>query len=66
MKRSGKKNKHHLIPRSRRGNSNPENLLVLDTSHHIAWHFLFGNLTLKEIIALLQRMQRCQRRKKHL
>lgn len=61
--RSGKKNKHHLTPRSRGGSSDPDNLLEMDISRHIAWHFLFGNKTLDEIIALLQRMQQCQKRK---
>ena len=62
--RAGKFNRHHLTPRSRGGNNSHKNLLNMDISRHNAWHFLFGNKTLEEIIALLERMQKCQRRKK--
>ena len=63
-KREGKFNEHHLTPRSRGGHSNPENLITLDVSRHICWHFLFGNLTIDEVIEMLKRLKRCQKNRK--
>ncbi len=42
--------KHHLIPKSRGGRSTAQNLLKLWRKRHDAWHYLFDNLTLWEII----------------
>jgi len=56
-KRAGDKNRHHLRPRSRGGDSLESNLLVMDIERHNAWHFLFKNLTLNEIIELLERVR---------
>jgi len=50
--------KHHLIPKSRGGLTNSKNLLRLDLQKHICWHKLFGNRTLDEVIAELQRVKR--------
>lgn len=58
--RNGRKNKHHLTPRSRGGNSNPSNICFLDIERHNALHFLFGNRTLDEIIILLQKLRSFQ------
>jgi hypothetical protein len=52
-KRSGEFNKHHLTPRSQGGQSVTSNLLRLDTKRHDAWHAIFCNLRLNEIITLL-------------
>jgi len=63
-KRAGKKNRHHLRPRSRGGDSLESNLLVMDIERHNAWHFLFQNQTLDEIIEALERL-RSMKRSKH-
>jgi hypothetical protein len=55
--RQHKFNKHHLTPRSKGGQSVGSNLLRMDISRHNAWHLLFGNLTLTEIIALLTKLR---------
>jgi hypothetical protein len=55
--RSGVFNKHHLKPGSRGGQSIDSNLLRMDVNRHNAWHLLFSNLTLTEIINLLQRLK---------
>lgn len=55
--RTGKTNQHHLKPRSRGGQSIESNLLHLDIRRHEAYHLLFKNLTLDEIIALLIRVK---------
>ena len=67
--RNGKMSEHHLKPRSRGGQSIQSNLLKLDIRRHEAWHLLFGNLTLPEIIQLLERVyniKELQRFKKYL
>ena len=56
-KRKGKTNHHHLTPRSRGGKNVCSNLLQMDYNRHSAWHLLFQNLTLEEIIALLKRLK---------
>lgn len=53
-RRSGEFNRHHLKPGSRGGQTIGSNLLILDVERHKAWHFIFGNLTLSEIIELLE------------
>ncbi len=45
---------HHLTPRSRGGSDAKSNLLRLDKARHKAWHFLFANTTLVEIIKILK------------
>jgi len=62
--RAGWTDSHHLQPRSRRGQSIGSNLLKLDGYKHSAWHLLFGNLTLHEIIELLQRLERIKNSQK--
>jgi hypothetical protein len=59
-KRRKWRNQHHLVPRSRGGNNEVSNLLLIDEETHIEWHRVFGNLTLEEVIALLQRLQRAK------
>lgn len=56
-KRSRKFNRHHLIPKCR-GGYGGKNLLKMDMERHKAWHFLFNNLTLDEVIELLQRVKK--------
>lgn len=57
QKRAGFFNDHHLKPRSRGGQDIGSNLLWLDEYRHSAWHLLFKNLTIDEIIALLLRVK---------
>ena len=63
-KRDGLTNRHHLTPRSRGGKSTESNLLEMDYSRHCAWHLLFKNLTLDEIIALLLRVKQMKIRRR--
>jgi len=56
-KRAGKKNKHHLTPKSRGGKKSKYNEAELDIYRHNAWHLLFHNLTLDEVIELLKRFR---------
>lgn len=55
--KAGFRDEHHLKPRERGGQSTPSNLLLLDAYRHDAWHLLFGNKTLDEIILLLQEVK---------
>ena len=74
MSRNAKRfQRHHMSPRSRykkRGFTTPwkrdsdENLLTLTAEHHLLLHKLFGNRTLEEIIAVLQRIARAKGRTK--
>lgn len=59
--RKRKTNHHHLTPKSRGGNDFKSNLLNIDMERHNAWHFLFGNKTLQEIIELLERLRKMKR-----
>ena len=54
-KRKKRKNKHHILPKSRKGKTKPSNILILDEARHEAFHFLFHNRTLLEASALLKR-----------
>lgn len=56
QRRAGFTDQHHLIPRSRAPNSQKK--LMLDAYRHDAWHLLFGNKTLGEIIELLTEVKR--------
>lgn len=44
---------HHLIPVSRGGTDDEENLKEIPTKVHEAWHTLFKNWTPTEVIAFL-------------
>lgn len=53
------RNHHHLVPRSRCPHcSKRSNIILFGEYRHVAWHQLFGNLTLDEVIKLLQRAKR--------
>lgn len=45
---------HHIIPISRGGKRIPENELKIDSQVHDAWHVLFGNLLVEEVITLIK------------
>lgn len=49
--------KHHLIPRSKGGTNDPENLLMIEEELHHAWHLLFGNRTISQIIRMLTKIK---------
>jgi len=57
-------NRHHLTPRSRGGSSLESNLLWIDIERHRAWHAVFGNMTLDEVISLLKRVRRAKEAQK--
>jgi len=57
-----RRNKHHLTPRSRGGEGYKYNLLLIGIERHAAWHTLWGNRTLSEVISLLKRLQRAKAR----
>ena len=44
------KNKHHIIPSSRGGTSNLENIAIIDIVKHQDYHVLFVNQTPVEIV----------------
>lgn len=52
------RNKHHLQNKCRNGRSSPGNLLLIDIERHRAWHKLFGNRDISEVIELLLRVRR--------
>ena len=56
------RNKHHLTPKKRGGDNGPANLLLLNAFRHMAWHILFGQKTLEEVIRLLQRVHSAKNR----
>jgi hypothetical protein len=50
-KRAGWTDDHHLeLPCSRGGDKTASNILVMDAYRHDAWHLLFCNNTLNEVI----------------
>ena len=48
-------NRHHIVPRSRGGTSNLENLATVNIKKHEHYHALFSNRTPEEIISHLVR-----------
>ena len=55
--RSHKLTDHHLIPASRGGTGPNRRILAIHAEQHEAWHTLFGNATLDEIVAELASIQ---------
>jgi hypothetical protein len=71
MKRAKKqwRDRHHLVPRSRGGTSEPSNILRIKRFRHEAWHALFDlpggrPRTIEEIITLLLRLRRIKLRER--
>lgn len=60
-KKAGWNDEHHLKPG---GETIPSNLLKIDAYKHDALHLLFGNKSLDEIIALLQRLKKLKKHQK--
>ena len=48
---------HHLTPSSRGGNGSARRILAISLEQHEAWHALFGNATLEEILAELENIR---------
>lgn len=55
-KRSGRLNRHHIKNKCKGGGNEPENIILLDTERHKAFHFLFGNMSFVEAAMLLLRV----------
>ena len=56
-KRNNHMNRHHLTNRCMGGTMSIHNILWLDIQRHHAWHELFKNLNLDEVIELLIRVK---------
>ena len=54
--------RHHLLPKSLGGGGTPDNILYLWRDRHDVFHKIFGNLTLEQCIAVLQRVARMKGR----
>ena len=52
-KKRNRRTKHHLVPRSKGGGDDPGNIMMMDEKLHHAWHVLFGNQTIGQIIRML-------------
>lgn len=46
---------HHRLPRSLGGKSVPENISIVESKKHQAWHILFRNLTVEAIVAIINK-----------
>lgn len=55
------RNRHHLIPKSRGGKNDDQNMLLIDIRKHELWHQLWGTRTISEILSLLTRMEQMKR-----
>ena len=53
MKKKKRLSKHHIIPRSRGGNSESFNIVLVEKKEHQYYHALFENRTPDEIIVFL-------------
>jgi len=58
------RNYHHLTPKARGGNREPSNLLLMGIEKHRCWHQIFGLLNLREVIQLLERLDKKKRSQK--
>lgn len=47
--REGKTNRHHILNKCRGGTWALENIITWDIGVHNAWHFLFQNMTIREV-----------------
>lgn len=54
LKRTSEFDYHHMTPRDRGGSSVDSNFIRLELYRHDALHYLFFNMTLKEIIRFLK------------
>lgn len=54
-------NRHHWINRCNGGKTSKRNISWLKIKKHRAWHILFKNLSLREVIELLERLERIKK-----
>jgi len=59
-----RKTRHHIKNKCRGGTNSPENILMLWNDKHAAWHALFRNMDLDEIIECLNRVRELQKEKR--
>jgi hypothetical protein len=62
LKRAGRRNRHHIHPKSRGGTRTPENLILMDETRHSAFHLLFGNRNFREAARVLLRADRIKKK----
>lgn len=55
------KTRHHNLAKSRGGGDDRRNIIVLKADTHRLLHQIFGNRTLREIIAVLERLDRIKK-----
>lgn len=55
-KRTGKMSHHHIKAKVNGGQKIPENILLFDVDRHRAYHYLFGNMSFREVATLLLRV----------
>ena len=48
LKRKGRRNKHYVLAKNRKGKKTPKNLILLDENRHASFHLLFQNKTFLE------------------
>jgi hypothetical protein len=60
-RRAGWQDIHHMTPKSKGGEDISSNRLSLDAYKHDAWHLIFKNLTIREVIELLERIERIKK-----
>jgi hypothetical protein len=51
-------NRHHWTNKINGGKSNKRNVSWLKVERHRAWHYIFKNKSLEEVIALLTRLKK--------
>lgn len=71
--KKGIKSRHHIYPKQRHSDlkhkytrAELETTIRIYHEKHKQWHILFGNLTIREIIELLTRVERLAKRKRGL
>ena len=50
LRKRNRDSRHHVIPRSRGGKFNDDNIVIVPRADHEAYHKLFGNMTPEEIV----------------
>lgn len=67
----GKLTRHHLVPRCHRKPGyrprlpNPESIIYLTREKHDAWHLLFQEASIHQVIQILKRIERAKSGQKH-
>ena len=58
------RDKHHLTAKAFNGPTIKSNLLLIDIEKHRCWHRLFGLRNLRQVIELLERVERMKGKQK--